>query len=263
MSQDLMSKESNNMIRSQEIDRQVATAHTYPRNIKSFLDEAIAMATYNEEVAESCIYSLPRKKRLDNGKYENTFIKGESVRLAEILFSAYRNMYVRTYIAKNDGKFITAIGQMWDLEKNIYYETEVSRALTNPTSDGIQQTGNAAQSIAFRNSIFKGIPKIYVKQVYQAAALVAVGDQKTLPKKRATVFERFQKMGIENNKIFEFFDKTTIEEFTLEDVENLIGIGTAIKEGALQIDSAFSVNEATLEMSANERVSKLLAGKGG
>jgi hypothetical protein len=65
-----------------EVEAQLDAAHKYPRQIKRFLNEAITLATLTRDVAESCIYALPR-----GGKT----IAGPSVRLAEICASAYGN----------------------------------------------------------------------------------------------------------------------------------------------------------------------------
>lgn len=54
------------------------------------------------------------------------------------------------------------------------------------------------------------------------------------------IFDRFKAMQIEESKILGYFKKSSIEEINLEDIETLIGIGTAIKEGTLNIDNAFS-----------------------
>ena len=57
------------LISRSEIDMQIATAHKFPRSIKRFRNEALQMVTLNEQVAESCIYALPRgDKTIDYGR---------------------------------------------------------------------------------------------------------------------------------------------------------------------------------------------------
>ena len=43
------------LINRSEIDMQIATAHKFPRSIKRFRQEALAMVTLNEQIAESCV----------------------------------------------------------------------------------------------------------------------------------------------------------------------------------------------------------------
>lgn len=70
------------LINRSEIDMQIATAHKFPRSIKRFRQEALAMVTLNEQIAESCIYALPRG---------NKTIEGPSARFAEVVASAWGN----------------------------------------------------------------------------------------------------------------------------------------------------------------------------
>ena len=60
------------------VDSQVATAKQYPRNITRSINNSIAMATMDNDTAQSCGYALPR-----GGKP----ITGPSVHLAKIIVS--------------------------------------------------------------------------------------------------------------------------------------------------------------------------------
>jgi hypothetical protein len=249
---EVMIKDSGVLARA-ELDIQITTAKAYPRNERNFVDKAISMVTISRETAESCIYCLKRG---------NTEIKGASVRLAEIVASSWGNMHAATRIIENDGKFITAQAVAWDMENNVKISTEVKRSITNKegrtfTQDMQVVTGNAAASIALRNAILKVIPKSLVDMVYDAAVKHAIGDQKTFNSRRQEIFNRFNKMGIDNQKIFDFYNKKTIEEFGEEDIVSLIGIGTSIKEGTLKIDKAFS-NEQYEEVNTEEKLKDIL-----
>ncbi len=193
------------------------------------------MATYDQETAESCIYALPRGKEP---------IKGPSIRLAEIMQCAWGNMHVGGRVVANDGKSITAEGVAWDLEKNVKVQKEVKRSIKGKNgtySDDMQNvTGNAAISIAIRNSIFGIIPQAFVKRVYEESVQAALGDQKTRTSKISALFSRFQKMGINQDKILTYFNKKTPEEINAEEMVAMIGFGTAIKDGSLSIDKAFT-----------------------
>jgi hypothetical protein len=242
-----------------ELDMQITTAKAYPRNPDDFIQYAAKLATQDEETAQSCFYCLTRKSK--DGKV--TEIKGASIRLAEIAAASWGNLHAASRIVENDGKAITAEGVAWDLERNVRISSQVKRSITTSSgatysSDMQTLTGNAASSIALRNAIFKVIPKALIDRVYEKAVQYAVGDQKTLNTRRSTAFEWFRKRGIGHTKIFRFFNKNSMEDFTLTDLEQLFGIATSIKEGYLEVEKVFVLDEETTPLNVEERVKNLL-----
>lgn len=246
-----------------ESDIQVRTAKMYPRDVRKCLEEAEHMATLSEEIAASCFYSLPRKSKNQQGVMEVKNLQGASVRLAEIIASAWGNVYAATRIADNDGLSITAEAYCWDLEKNVRIGTQVKRSITTKEGRRFSQdmqtvTENAASSIALRNAIFKVIPRSYVEDLYKKCQEKALGNGNAASKfegKRQAVFDRFKALGISEEKIFNFFGKTSIKEFDMEDVKNLIGMGTAINDGHLKLEEAFQ-----LEYSKSDELADRLGG---
>jgi len=228
----------NNLQEKAELDIQITTAKAYPRDIKKFISDAIAMATINEETAASCIYSVPRGIGSDR-----KMITGESIRLAEILNTCWGNMHVGSRVVENDGKTVTAEGVSWDLEKNVKVVKHAQRNIKDKegktySADMQTLTANAAQAIALRNAILANIPRIFSKEVYNAAVNFAVGTQEKVSKKIDAVIDRFGKMGIEKDKILTYLGKEK-ESLTSEDLTEMIGVGTAIKDGSIKIDDAF------------------------
>lgn len=218
-----------------ETEAQLDAAHKYPRAIGHFLKEAQTLATVSVAVAESCMYALPRAGKT---------ISGPSIRLAEICASAYGNLHVAARILDAEEREVIAQGVAWDLEKNIRVTTEVRRRITNKKGqryddDMITMTGNAAASIAIRNAIFRVVPRAYIDRIYEAAKKVAVGDAKTLAAKREDLVARLMKIGVPRERIFPAVGVTSIEDIGLEEVEVLIGLGTAIANGDRSIDDAF------------------------
>jgi len=224
-----------------EIDQQISTAKRYPRSITKVKQEMVEMATLDEETAASCFYSLPR-----GGKN----IQGPSIRLAEIALSCYGNIRAGTRIIETvvDGSspYVAIQAVCHDLEKNIAVMMEKRRRITGKKSKGgiideddINLAANAGSAIAFRDAMFKVIPGILLRPVYEAAKKVAIGDAKTLSDRRVRAIEAFQKMGVAADRVLASIGKTKIDEVTLEDLENLIGTFTAIKEGSTTIENAF------------------------
>lgn len=261
MSQDIITKNDVQSIVNIQIDSRVATAKQYPRDLKKFLQNSIDTATMSEEIAESCFYALPRKKKMDNGKYENTYIKGPSIRLAEIIFPNYGNMIAETKIISTNQKTVTVEGEITDLENMTAVKGQFIENVNGTHSDAQKLAVLSAQSKLFRNLVFRTIPKSFVDQVYAQAVKHAVGNSKSLGAKAQAILKRFQALGIDKDKIFSFLNKQSENEFSAEDIENLIGVGTAIKEGTLSIDDAFTLTEENEGMDASERIKNLLETK--
>lgn len=231
-----------------EIDTQIATAKRYPRQLRTFTDRVLTMATLDQATAESCMYALPR-----DGKT----IEGPSIRFAELTAAAYGNVRVEGRIVADDGKFITARGTCLDLENNVAIAVEVQRRVTDKKGkrykdDMIGVTGNAAISIALRNAVLKVIPKVYWQPAYLASRKVAVGDASTLVNRRAHMLAYFVKLGASNEKVFAQLGVAAVEDITLEHLATLKGLATAIKDGETTVDDVFAPAAPTEVRRASE-----------
>jgi hypothetical protein len=221
-----------------EIDIQIVTARRFPRSIKTFQEQALSMATIDEETAASCFYTLPKRKGSDKP------IEGPSVRLAEIVSSAWGHLRIVGRIVEEGDRFLTAYGGAWDLQTNVARAVEVRRRITNRdggryNDDMIATTANAAIAIATRNALFQVIPQSYTRQIYLKCREVAVGKAETLGAKRAKMIEYFQKMGIEPARVFALLELRGVEDITLDHLATLKGLATAIKDGDTTIEDAF------------------------
>jgi hypothetical protein len=219
-----------------EVEAQLDAAHKYRRSVTRFLQDAKQLATLTVEIAESCMYSLPR-----GGKP----ITGPSVRLAEICASAYGNLQVGARVVDTEEKEIVAQGAAWDMERNLRATIEVRRRITKKDGrrfddDMITVTGNAAASIALRNAIFRVIPRAYVDTIYEAAKKVATGGVAgTFSGRRDEVLARLLKLGVVKERVLARVERIGVPDITVEDLEVLIGLGTALKSGDIKIDEAF------------------------
>ena len=214
-----------------EIDTQIATAHHYPRSLTEFRKKAMTMLMMNQDIAEECFYVIPRAGKT---------IEGPSVRLAEIVASAYGNIRSGARVVAEEGDFVVAQGVCHDLENNVAITFEVKRKITDSrgnryNSDMIGVTGNAASSIAFRNTVFRVVPKVLWLPLYEQARKVARGDEKTFEVKREAVLVAFEKLKVPRKKIFDYLGINGIEDMNSDHVITLIGIGNAIKNGEANI----------------------------
>ena len=223
-----------------EIDIQISTAKKYPRVIDDSLQRIVALATVNPQTASECFYSLRR-----NGAEGGTAIEGPSIRLAEIVAASWGNLRVASMIIGNDGKHITARGVCHDLETNVAVSCEVKRRITDRNgrtyNDDMQVvTGNAAGAIAFRNAVFKVVPKAVIADTIGKIKAVLVKDTTAdFEEVKAKMFSVFAKKGVTKEMIFSYFEISKDEEITPEIVAELRTTYTAIKEGTATVEDMF------------------------
>jgi len=220
-----------------EVDMQVSTAKRYPRDIEASRKAAITMASENVETASACLYALPRAGKT---------IEGGSIRLAEIVSSTYGNLRVQARIIDDatDTKNVTAMASAWDLESNTAVSIEKKRRATYANGsrfndDMLITTQNANASIAFRDAVFKVVPRAYWQPIYNAARKVAIGDASTLNDRRCSIVQYFAKMGIFEERLLASLGYESIENIGLEDLEKLHGAASLIREGQTTVDKAF------------------------
>ena len=228
------------LINRAEIDMQITTAKKFPRSIKSFLNEALELATLNEKIAEECAYALPRK---ENGKVK--MIEGPSARFGEIVASAWGNCRAGARVVAEDGQFVTAQGIFHDLEKNVAITYEVRRRITGKSgnkfsADMVAVTGNAACSIALRNAILKGVPKAFWIGPYEESRKTAMGNAKTLVSRRSDALNYFKKFGVTEDQICIVLEVKGVDDIGLEELATLTAIKNAIKEGDTTVEQAFN-----------------------
>lgn len=227
-----------------EVDIQIATAKRYPRDVTTFLKKAETLATRDVETAESCYYTLKRKDRNEAGGYKK--IQGPSIRLAEILVACWGHMRVGGTILGDDGRFVSLRGMAWDLEANSAFSVDVKRRITTReghtySDDMIGVTSNAGVSIAVRNAVLHVIPGAIWKAVYEKCLVVARGDAKTLADRRTRMLQFFeQQYKKKPADIFGYLGIRGEADFTLDHLEEMQGLRTALKDGETTIEEAFA-----------------------
>lgn len=218
-----------------EISMQLEAAHRFPRSTQRFLREAGGLATLSREVAESCMYSLPRGGKI---------LTGPSVRLAEIIASRWGNLHVGARVIDETESVVIAQAIAWDLQHNLRITVEAQRGIKKSNGrryddDMIRVTGMAAMAIARRNVIFTVVPRAYVDQIYNEARACAVGDAKTLAERREDWLARLSKMGVSPERVFARLGIAGAADITLDHGVTLIGLSNAIRKGESQVDEAF------------------------
>ena len=218
------------------VDSQVATAKRYPRDIRRSIDNSVVMATMNQETAQSCNYALPR-----GGKP----ITGPSVHLAKIIVSNWGNMRTEAKVVQITDKQVISRGTCWDLETNVASAFEVRRSIIGKngqrfSEDMITVTGNAANSIAYRNAVFAVIPKAITDRVYYAAQRFITGDlsdSDKLLKVRTGIINNFKNSyGITEEEVVKMCGKQTGNQIGADEISMLMGTIQALKDGDTTVD---------------------------
>ena len=206
---------------------QIRTAKQFPRNIGGAIEQAKQLCTMTPEVAQDCVYSLPRGGET---------LTGASVRFAEILLSVWGNSRAITRVTHMDHEYIYASADFVDLELNNAIRIERRRRIVNKNgnlfnSDMIQTTGNAASSIALRQAILQGIPSGYWQTVYDYVQQSLMGDIKTLSQTRQKVLQALSKYAVTAELVCSYLNVESVDQITQQHITALYGIGNALKAG--------------------------------
>lgn len=218
------------------IDIQVSTAKQYPRSISRCTNNAVALATMDRETAQSCGYALPR-----GGKP----ITGPSVHLAKIIAQQYGNLRVEAKVVEITDRQVISRGTAWDLENNYAVAFEVRRSIIGKTGsrfsdDMITVTGNAANSIAFRNAVFGVVPKSITDKAYKAAQHLITGDlsdEEKLIKRRDSAIKHFvDTYAITEDELVRICGKHTVNQIKADEIALLLGIAQSLKDGDTTVE---------------------------
>ena len=230
-----------------ETDIQFVGAHKYPRNLDRALAAVTAGATRTPDIARACWYSLP-PRRNQEGRVGKA-IEGPSVRLAEIFFSCWQNVRVNIRVISDEGKFVTVQAAAHDLENNVAFTADVVRNIT--TRDGrrfgpdmVALTINSASSIAFRNAIFRIIPRAYVDSVLARCSDVATGDAKSFLVYRDAAMKEVAKLGVPVARALAAVGADSVESMQPDELRAILGLLTSVREGQATIVEAFPVEAA-------------------
>lgn len=218
------------------IDIQVSTAKQYPRSISRCANNAVAIATMDKETAQSCGYALPR-----GGKP----ITGPSVHLAKIIAQQYGNLRAEAKVVEITDKQVVSRGTAWDLENNYAVSFEVRRSIIGRngnrfSDDMITVTGNAANSIAYRNAIFGIVPKSITDKAYKAAQHLITGDlsdEEKLIKRRDGAIKHFiDTYGITEDEVIKLCGKHTVNQIQADEIALLLGFAQSLKDGDTTVE---------------------------
>lgn len=263
----ISSTEALSAVTSAEIDKQIATAHQYPRNVNLCVQNIQSLALMDEDVAGSCYYHLERTDK--NG--EKAIIEGPSIRLAEIVASNWGNLRIATRVVGNDGRMVTVEAVCHDLETNVAVAQQQVRSIVTRngktySNDMQTLTINAASAIALRNAINKVIPMAITRKVVDQCKNMVRGKAAELPEKRQKIVTAFASIGVSREQLLAKLEIASIDEITADMVVSLRGLYTSLKDGNSTVEEEFpkpapeqQEQTATVASKAREAVKKVQA----
>ncbi len=249
------------------IDRQIATAKAYPRNLNQAIKNAITIVTMDKETAEKCTYSIKK-----GGKA----ITGASVYLAKIVAQQLGNIRIENRVVGYDATHVTCEAICFDLERNFAIRTQIKRSIVGNsgryTEDMCTIVGNAGNSIALRNAIFAVVDAAIVNKIYKAAVSTITGDISTEDKFTArltTIVNGFKAaytdFKLTDLEIAQSVGKEALSSINEEDLLTLIGYSQNLKSGEQKFETIFrpsslkpSTVKAKAEDKSEDRIIKLI-----
>lgn len=257
-----------------EIDIQIRTAHQFPRSMAQFTKRANAMALIDVETAESCIYVRP--VGMKNGKQQ--YAEGLSIRMAEIVAASYGNIRVGAMIIEQTERFVKCRGVAHDLESNFASTSECIEATVkrdgSPYGEAQRNVvAKACLAKAWRDALFKVVPRALCKPIEKATRSLVAGDSKGLEEKRANVIEWLNRLNVEPERMFHTLGIKGVEDLTPDHLIHLAGLKTAIKDGEVDKEEAFpkviaqgsvgASGKTPTEAAADEKKGESAANSGG
>jgi hypothetical protein len=228
-----------------QIDSQVATAHAYPRSLEMFKKRAHNMATLDLQTAESCIYSRP----VGGGKTA----EGASIRFAEIVAACYGNLRVASRIIEQTPRYVKCEGVAHDLESNYAGKSEcIEPTVTregNPYSESQRAVvAKACLAKAYRDAVFKVVPKALCKSIIEAARAVINKEVATIEQRRDRARQWLKQIKVSDDRVFAVLGVKGWSEVTDDQLLVLTGLKTAINEQDTTVEEAFPVAAKTPEV---------------
>lgn len=223
----------------------VDLAHAHKRSLTEFHRKATEMITQDEQTALSCIYKRPVGKDEENSDRQK-MVEGQSIRLAEIVYASYGNIFISDVDIEVAERYVKAIAFGVDLEtlavvRRVCIESTIMKNGMPYSERQRVITGKAASAKARRDVTFSVVPKSMCNQLYQIARDVAFGkgNVMTMQKRRENILAWADKLGIEKERLFAAIKIKGINDIGLDEIETLYGLKTAIQDGDTTIDEAF------------------------
>jgi hypothetical protein len=250
-----------------QYDIQISTAKKFPRTLKKVQQTCIDIVCMDDtgEVAASCSYALPRAGKT---------ISGPSVHLARIIAQQFGNIRVDAKIKQILYKEMQIVSEAvcFDLETNYACKVEVRKSIRDKqghiyNNDMIAVTGNAANSIAFRNAVFNVVPRSITDSVVRAAKDKITADIKNeaeLTKIRKKIIDSFKATyNVPEDKLLKAIGLTESKQITKDRIPDLRAMFQSLKDGDMTVEEMFNPSKKGPGPTQAEKVAKTFGKKDG
>jgi hypothetical protein len=217
-----------------QLEQMIASAERRPRSIEKFRLELEKYACLTPDVALTMFYTLKRAEKP---------IVGPSVRFAEVLLTCYRNCRAGTRPMGADSTTVSAQGIFYDCEANVGLTVEAQRSIMGNrgrfSNDMITVTGNAAASVAYRNAIFRGVPKALWQDIYEKAKETAVGKAESFAASVVTAMEYFAKSGATEIMVLNTLGVVSVRDIDKDHILVMRVWAKELKDGDKTVEDIF------------------------
>lgn len=212
---------------------QIQLAKMFPRSISEATQELIDICK-SHEFAETAFYSVPNRG------------SGPSIRFAEEVARVYGNFqYGHRELSRTEGKSEIEVFA-WDVEKNNKSIRQItidhvrySRANGNTQLIDPADIDNRIANIAskqMRGRILALVPKSLVAiGLTECRKTLGGNNSASLKERCANMISRFSEYGIQVKHLADYIGHS-LDEVTIDDIANLTGVYTALREGASLAD---------------------------
>ena len=215
-----------------EAQGQLTLAKKFPRSVTAAITEFMD-ACKSPEFAKTAFYAVPNRG------------SGPSIRLAEEAARCYGNfVYGHRELSRSEGKSEIEV-YAWDMEKNNRSSRQITVMHVMDTKNGprklIDQTDidNKIANVAskqMRGRILALMPKHMIAQgIEQAKLTLAGGTEKPISERLIAMAAAFSKFGVTNTMLAERLGHP-VDQTTIDELADLMGVFNAIKEGAKASD---------------------------
>lgn len=215
-----------------EAQGQLTLAKKFPRSVTAAITEFLE-ACNSPAFAATAFYSVPNRG------------SGPSIRLAEEAARCYGNfVYGHRELSRSEGKSEIEV-YAWDMEKNNRSSRQITVMHVMDTKNGPRKLTDQADidnkianvaSKQMRGRILALMPKHMIAAGVEAAKRTLAGNgEKPISERLIAMSAAFGKFGV-NNEMLASYLGHSVDNTTIDELADLMGIFNAIKEGAKASD---------------------------
>lgn len=227
-----------------EAQGQLTLAKRFPRSMAGSMQEFLETCQ-SSDFAKTAFYSVPNRG------------SGPSIRFAEEAARCYGNFqYGHRELSRSEGKSEIEVFA-WDMQNNNYSKRQITVMHVVDTKSGPRKLTDQADidnrianvaSKQMRGRILALLPKHLVAAGQEACKrTLAGGGEKPLRERIAGMVQAFARFGVTTKHLGEYLAHS-VDDTTLDELADLMGIFNAIREGAkaseyFKLDSSAATND--------------------